>query len=66
MLKFLHFGNFPVFLRISGCCYGYGDQFCVVDFAEWTEYDWLLQLSDYRGPVTTNCLITFSAYNCTD
>ena len=25
---FLHFGNCLVFLWISGCCYGYCDQFC--------------------------------------
>ena len=30
--------------------------------AEWT--DWLLQLSNYRCPITANCLITLSYYNC--
>ena len=28
----------------------------VIDgLAEWTLYDWLLRLSDYRCPVTANC-----------
>ena len=26
--KFLHYGNSPVFLRVSGCYYGYFDHFC--------------------------------------
>ena len=38
----------------------------LVDLAEWTEYNWLLQLSHYRSPVPANCLITLSDYNCTE
>ena len=29
-----------------------------MDLAEWTWFDWLLQLSDYRCPITVNCPIT--------
>ena len=29
-----------------------------MDLAEWNKYDWLLQLSDYRCPITANCPIT--------
>ena len=34
-----------------------------VDFVEWTEYDWLLQLSDHRCLITANCPITLSNYS---
>ena len=34
--------------------------------AEWTKYHWLLYLSDYRCPITANCPITLSYYNCTE
>ena len=37
-----------------------------MDLAEWTWYDWLLQVSDYRCPITANCPITPSDYNCTE
>ena len=51
--------EYEVFLGIGGCCYGYGHQFCDwCDLVEWTKYNWLLQLSDYRCPITANCLIT--------
>ena len=26
--KILHYGNYPFFFRMSGCCYGYCDQLC--------------------------------------
>ena len=45
---FLHFGNCLVFLCISGCCYGYCDQFC----------DWWIQLSGLSMIGCFNCLIT--------
>ena len=38
----------------------------LMDLAEWTLYDWLLQLFDYRCPITVNCPITLSDYNCTE
>ena len=28
-----------------------------MDLAEWTKYDWLLQQSNYRCPITANCPI---------
>ena len=34
--------------------------------AEWTYYDWLLQLSNNRCPIKAICLITLSSYNCTE
>ena len=34
--------------------------------AEWTYYDWLLQLSNNRCPIKATCLITLSSYNCTE
>ena len=38
----------------------------LVDLDEWTWYDWLLQLYDYRCSITANCPITLSDYNCTE
>ena len=38
----------------------------LVDLAEWTLYDWLLQLSDYRCLITTNRQIILLDYNCTE
>ena len=38
----------------------------LVNFADWTSYDWLLQLSDHRCPITANCPITRSNYTCTE
>ena len=35
-----------------------------MDLAEW--YDRLLQLFDYRCPITANCPITLSDYSCTE
>ena len=37
----------------------------LVDLAEWTYYDWLLQLFDYRYPITANRLITLPDNNYT-
>ena len=34
----------------------------LVDLAEWTSYDWLLQLSDYRCLITTNRKIILLDY----
>ena len=48
----------PVFLWKNGCCYGYRDHFCDW-WLSWVDlYDWLLQLSGYRYPITANCPIT--------
>ena len=60
--KFLHFGNSSIFFRISGCCYGYCDQFC-----DW--WIWLSGLSIigyFNRPVTANCLVTLSDYSSTE
>ena len=38
----------------------------LVDLAEWIKYDWLLQLSDYKCPITANCPTTLSDYSCTE
>ena len=38
----------------------------LVDLAEWTSYDWLLQQSDHRCLITANCLIILSNYSCTE
>ena len=38
----------------------------LVNFAEWTSYDWLLQLSDHRCPITANCPVTRSNYTCSE
>ena len=38
----------------------------LVDLAEWTYYDWLLQLSNHRYPITANHPITLSNYNYTE
>ena len=67
-LTFLHFVNSLVFLWISGCCYGYCDNFCDwwTSGVDYEEYDWLLQLSDYRSAITANYPITLSYYNCTE
>ena len=35
-------------------------------FSRVTQYDWLLQLSDYRCLITAQCLITLSDYNDTE
>ena len=35
-------------------------------FSRVTQYDWLLQLSDYRCLITAQCLITLSDYNHTE
>ena len=42
------------FLWISGCYYGYCDPFCDwwISWVDW--YDQLLQLSDYRCPITVD------------
>ena len=37
-----------------------------MDLAECTWYDRLLQLFDYRCPITANCPITLSDYSCTE
>ena len=37
-----------------------------MDLTERTKYDWLLQLSTYRCPVTVNYPITLSNYNSTE
>ena len=60
------FWNSPVFLWICGCCYL---MFILIisaigGLAEWTYYDWLLQLSNNRCPIKATCLITLSSYNC--
>ena len=60
--KFLHFGNSSIFFRISGCCYGYCDQFC-----DW--WIWLSGLSIigyFNRPVTANRLVTLSDYSSTE
>ena len=62
------FWNSPVFLWICGCCYL---MFILIisaigGLAEWTYYDWLLQLSNNRCPITATCPITLSSYNCTE
>ena len=62
------FWNSPVFLWICGCCYL---MFILIisaigGLAEWTYYDWLLQLSNNRCPIKATCLITLSSYNCTE
>ena len=36
-----------------------------MDLTERTKYDWLLQLSDYRCPITANCPITILQKNKT-
>ena len=38
----------------------------LVDLTERTKYDWLLQLSNYRCPITVDYLITLSNYNSTE
>ena len=38
----------------------------LVDLAEWTSYDWLLQQSDHRCLITANCPIILSNYSCTE
>ena len=38
----------------------------LVDLAEWTYHDWLLQLFDYRCPITANYPITLSDCKCTE
>ena len=35
------------------------------NWAECPKYDWLMQLSDFRYPLTANCLITLSDFNPT-
>ena len=37
-----------------------------MDLTERTKYDWLLQLSNYRCPITVNYPITLSNYNSTE
>ena len=37
-----------------------------MDLAEWTSYDWLLQLFDYMCSITANRPITLSDYSCTE
>ena len=38
----------------------------VIGRFDWKDHDWLLQLSDYRCPITANCQITLSNNNYTD
>ena len=59
-LKILHFGNSPFFIWISGCCYGYCDRFC-----DWSIKSSGLSVIDcFNYPITANCPITLSDYNC--
>ena len=59
-LKILHFGNSPFFSWISGCCYGYCDRFC-----DWSIKPSGLSVIDcFNYPITANCPITLSDYNC--
>ena len=38
----------------------------LVNFNYNFECDWLIELSDYRCPITANCPITLSDYNFAD
>ena len=57
------FGNFPVFFLGKWLLWSI---LWLVDLVEWTLYNRLLQLSDYRCSMTAKCPITLSDYNCTE
>ena len=54
--KFLSF-----LFRVSGCCYGYCDQFG----DRWIQQSGLSMIGCFSCLIIANCLITLSDYNCT-
>ena len=57
------FGNFPVFFLGKWLLWSI---LWLVYLVEWTYYNRLLQLSDYRCSTTAKCPITLTDYNCTE